>query len=63
MPSDWTPIHEITARISELSCSFNWHTFPLLAYFSVKGHDVPFLIVHKLSQRQYWSEPEDFSYK
>lgn len=53
MPSDWTPIHKITARISELSCNSSWHTSPLLAYFFVKGHGVPFLIVHKISLRQY----------
>lgn len=49
MPSARIPTHEITAKISELSWSFNWHISPLLAYFSVKGHCVPFLIVHKLS--------------
>ena len=52
MPSARIPIHEITAKISELSWSSNWHISPLLAYFSVKGHCVPFLIVHKLSPRQ-----------
>ena len=52
MPSAWIPTHEITAKISKLSWSFNWHISPLLAYFSVKGHCVPFLIVHKLSPRQ-----------
>lgn len=53
MPSDCIPIHEITARISQLSWSSNWHISLFLAYFSVKGHGVPFLIVHKLSPRQY----------
>lgn len=53
VPSDWIPVHEITARISELSCGSNWHTSPLLAYFSVKGHGVPYLMVHNFSPRQY----------